>query len=173
MSDKSFTPASGVSYLARRAPGGAFEIAKEGGADSMKFAPVPESTRLDSQTQRILLQRAGGSRGLFWVYARGTKRVLSWPGGSIELDANDLTEGGGGASGALKPLKLTMPGKVLGVKVKEGDVVEAGQGLVVVEAMKMENLLLAPAKAKVAKVHVQAGDRLESGATLISFEPVS
>lgn len=173
MSDKSYTPASGITFLARRAPGNALEITKEGEVEGAKFAFSPESARLDHQTQRVLLTRPDGSRSLFWVYARGTKRVLSWPGGSIELDANDLTEGGGGASGALKPLKLTMPGKVLSVKVKEGDLVEAGQGLVVVEAMKMENLLLAPAKAKVAKVHVQAGDRLESGATLISFEPAT
>jgi biotin carboxyl carrier protein len=98
--------------------------------------------------------------------------VLSWPGGSIELDASDLTEGAGAGSGSLKPLKLTMPGKVLSVKVKAGDLVDPGQGLVIVEAMKMENLLLAPAKAKVGKVLVKEGDRLDSGAILIVFEEV-
>lgn len=171
MSDKSFTPASGVSYLARKEPNSKFRIGKEGEASPAEIAVSPESMRLDHETQRVLWTKPDGSRGIYWVYARGAKRVLAWPGGSIELDANDLTEGGGTGGGALKPLKLTMPGKVLGVKVKEGDVVEIGQGLVVVEAMKMENLLLSPAKAKVAKIHVQAGDRLESGATLISFEP--
>lgn len=170
MSEKSFTPASGISYLARRAPGNAFVIAKDGESDAPSFTMSPERIPLDHQTQRVLLTRSDGSRGLFWVYARGTKRVLAWPGGSIELDANELLEGGAAAGGALKPLRLTMPGKVLSVKVKEGDIVEAGQGLVVVEAMKMENQLLAPARAKVAKVHIQAGDRLDSGATLISFE---
>jgi biotin carboxyl carrier protein len=116
------------------------------------------------------VNRKTNSRHLFWTYAVRNKRVLSWPGGSMEIDAADLTEGGATAGGAVRPLKLTMPGKVLSIKVKEGDEVEAGQGLLVVEAMKMENLLLAAAKAKIAKIHVQTGDRLESGATLITFE---
>lgn len=171
MSDKSFTPASGISFLARKLPGGKFRIGKDGEMNPPEISAVPEITRLDSETQRVLFTHDDGSRGIYWIYARGSKRVLAWPGGSIELDANDLTEGGGTGGGGLKPLKLTMPGKVLSVKVKEGDLVEIGQGLVVVEAMKMENLLLSPAKAKIAKVHVNAGDRLESGATLISFEP--
>jgi biotin carboxyl carrier protein len=41
---------------------------------------------------------------------------------------------------------------------------------VIVEAMKMENLLLADKKAVVGKVHVKEGDRLESGALLITFQ---
>ena len=90
----------------------------------------------------------------------------------MELDAQDLTESSGAAAGKLKPLKLTMPGKVVSVKVKEGEVVQAEQGLVIVEAMKMENLLLAPSKAKIGKIHVSPGDRLDSGATLITFEAV-
>jgi len=63
-----------------------------------------------------------------------------------------------------------MPGKVLSVKVKEGDVIETGTPLLIVEAMKMENLLQASARAKVKKVHVKEGDRLDSGAVLLSFE---
>lgn len=89
----------------------------------------------------------------------------------MELEASDLTEGSAIGSGTLKPLKLTMPGKVLSVKVAEGDTVEPGQGLLIVEAMKMENLLLNEKKAKVTKIHVKEGDRLESGALLITFGP--
>lgn len=170
MSEKSYTPASGESYEMRRGAKGEILVQKPG---EKSPAPVKlDATKhaVDAQTTRLHLHHEK-KRGLFWVYARGNKRVLSWPGGSLELDAADLGEGSGAGGGAAKPLKLTMPGKVLDVKVKEGDVVEAGQGLVIVEAMKMENLLLSPAKAKVAKVHVKTGDRLESGSVLITFAP--
>jgi pyruvate carboxylase subunit B len=47
--------------------------------------------------------------------------------------------------------------------------VKPGQGIVVVEAMKMENELRAKAAAKVAEVHVAAGDTIEPGTKLVSF----
>jgi biotin carboxyl carrier protein len=168
MSEKSYTPASGAAFEMRRGAKGEILVQKEGEKQPAPVKLEVAKHAIDAQTQRLHLTHAK-YRGLFWVYARGNKRVLSWPGGSLELDAAELGEGAGAAGGALKPLKLTMPGKVLDVKIKEGDIVEAGQGLVIVEAMKMENLLLSPGKAKVAKVHVKAGDRLESGATLITF----
>jgi acetyl/propionyl-CoA carboxylase alpha subunit len=168
MADKGYTPASGESFEVRRAARGGFEVRK--GADKpTQHEPSFELSRIDSRTQRALATTKLG-RKLLWIYESKGKRILSWPGGSIELDASDLLEGKGGAGGKLRPLKLTMPGKVMAVKVKEGDIVEEGAGLLVVEAMKMENLLLAPARAKIAKLHVAMGDRLDSGSTLITFE---
>lgn len=171
MSDRSLTPPSGIAYEIRRGAGGKLEVKKAGESKAHSVAVDARASVIDAQTQRLHVSH-GENRKLFWVYARGAKRVLSWPGGSLELDSSDLTEGAASAGGALKPLKLTMPGKVLSVKVAVGDVVEAGQALVIVEAMKMENLLLATARAKVTKVHVNTGDRLESGAILITFGAV-
>lgn len=171
MSDKSYTPPNGANYQITRNADGSLQVKKEGEKGRSISLDVSKSA-IDASTSRLHVNQGETKRGVFWVYAARNKRVLSWPGGSIELDASDLSEGAGASSGSIKPLKLTMPGKVLSVKVKEGDVVEIGQGLVIVEAMKMENLLLAQAKAKVAKVHIQAGDRLESGATLITFAAV-
>jgi biotin carboxyl carrier protein len=65
-----------------------------------------------------------------------------------------------------------MPGKVVKVLVAEGDSVDAGKPLVVVEAMKMENELVAEAPGVVKKVYVQPGDAVEGGAKLISIGPV-
>lgn len=168
MSDKVYTLAGGTQYEVKNAPNGEYSVKRE--STEAELAKVQsESHTVDHQTKRLYLETAKG-RHLFWVYSTRGKRVLSWPGGSMEIDAADLSEGSASSGGALKPLKLTMPGKVLSIKVKEGEIVEAGAGLIVVEAMKMENLLMAASKAKVAKIHVQTGDRLESGATLISFE---
>lgn len=168
MPDKGFTPASGECFEVRRNANGGFDV-RSGEEKPTAHNPLLERIRIDARTQRVLAETSSGRR-LFWIYEVRGKRVLSWPGGSIELDASDLLEGRGGAGGRLRPLKLTMPGKVVAVKVKEGDVVDEGCGLLVVEAMKMENLLLAPARAKIAQIHVNTGDRLESGATLITFE---
>lgn len=168
MADRNLVLPSGVTYEVRKCGDGSLEVRVQGKKPAGSVAVKPEISAIDSTTKRIHLSH-GNTRKLFWVYTRGSKRVLSWPGGSLELEASDLTEGSAVASGALKPLKLTMPGKVLSVKVKEGDIVEPGQGLVIVEAMKMENLLLNERKAKVVKVHVKEGDRLESGSVLITF----
>jgi biotin carboxyl carrier protein len=59
-----------------------------------------------------------------------------------------------------------MPGKVTRVMVKVGDQVEEGQGLVVVEAMKMENELKSPKAGKVTELHAVEGAAVESGAKL-------
>jgi biotin carboxyl carrier protein len=59
-----------------------------------------------------------------------------------------------------------MPGKVTRVLVKLGDEVQEGQGLVVVEAMKMENELKSPKAGKVSELHAVEGAAVESGAKL-------
>ena len=61
-----------------------------------------------------------------------------------------------------------MPGKVVKLLVAEGDEVEAGAPIVVVEAMKMENELSAPKAGTVQKLHVAQGDTVEGGARLVT-----
>ena len=63
-----------------------------------------------------------------------------------------------------------MPGRVIGVKISPGDTVKAGQGLLVVEAMKMENELAAPKSGKVTKIAVKVGDTVEAGQELVRIE---
>ena len=67
-------------------------------------------------------------------------------------------------------LRAPMPGLVVRVEVNEGQAVEVGDGLVVVEAMKMENELRAKHKGVVERVHVKAGDRVEKGAELVTLK---
>ncbi|MFI5353125.1 MAG: acetyl-CoA carboxylase biotin carboxyl carrier protein subunit [Candidatus Binatales bacterium] len=66
-----------------------------------------------------------------------------------------------------------MPGKVLEVLVKEGDQVEAGQPLLVMEAMKMETTLAAEGRAVVGKVRVAAGQMVGHGDVLIELTPAA
>ncbi len=67
-------------------------------------------------------------------------------------------------------VSVPMPGKVIAVLVGEGDKVEKGQGLVIVEAMKMENEVRSPIAGEVKEVKVKPGDALEAGAVLIVVE---
>jgi pyruvate carboxylase subunit B len=67
-------------------------------------------------------------------------------------------------------VKAPMPGLVVRVEVREGQVVEVGEGLVVVEAMKMENELRALSRGVVEHIHVSAGQRVEKGAPLVTIK---
>lgn len=67
-------------------------------------------------------------------------------------------------------VKAPMPGLVKGVYVAEGDTVKAGQRLVVLVAMKMENDINAPRDGRVSKVHVEADTVVEGGKPLVTFE---
>ena len=63
-----------------------------------------------------------------------------------------------------------MPGKIVKVLVKPGDAVEARQGVVIVEAMKMENELRSPKAGTVSEVRVAEGASVEAGAILVIVE---
>ena len=62
-----------------------------------------------------------------------------------------------------------MPGKILGVKANAGDAVKKGQVIVVLEAMKMENDIVAPQDGTVASINVTVGQSVESGAVLATL----
>lgn len=62
-----------------------------------------------------------------------------------------------------------MPGTIIDIKVGAGDAVAEGQTLVVFEAMKMENEIVAPCAGTVASVNVNKGDSVDSGSVLLSL----
>ena len=64
-----------------------------------------------------------------------------------------------------------MPGKVVKIFVKEGDMVEKGQGLVIVEAMKMENEIRSPIKGRVEKVNFKPGDLVDASQSILDIKP--
>lgn len=69
----------------------------------------------------------------------------------------------------VKELKAPMPGLVLNVMVNSGDEIKKGDNLLVLEAMKMENILKAPADATVKSILIKAGDKVEKNQVLIQF----
>jgi pyruvate carboxylase subunit B len=112
--------------------------------------------------------RPGASRGLYTLWLDGYR---------FEVEALDertraireLSGASGGPTGPA-PLVAPMPGLIVRVHVEAGDQVAAGQGLVVMEAMKMENELRVQAAGRVKTVLVAAGSVVEKGALLIELE---
>lgn len=73
-----------------------------------------------------------------------------------------------GAAGSVS-VQAPMPGKILGVKASAGQAVKKGQVLLILEAMKMENEIVAPQDGTVATINVAVGDSVEPGATLATL----
>ena len=67
-------------------------------------------------------------------------------------------------------VSVPMPGKVIAVLVSEGDLVEKGQGLVIVEAMKMENEVRSPSAGVVKEIRVKPGETVDAATVLVVVE---
>jgi biotin carboxyl carrier protein len=73
------------------------------------------------------------------------------------------------ASVAVKEIKAPMPGLVLKLLVKEGDAVKKNDPVIILEAMKMENVIKSPGDGTVKKIHAQEKTAVEKGQLLVSF----
>ena len=76
----------------------------------------------------------------------------------------------GGKVNAVNGVSFALePGKILGIKANVGQAVKRGDVVIILEAMKMENEIVAPSDGTVASINVAVGDSVESGATLITM----
>jgi pyruvate carboxylase subunit B len=122
---------------------------------------------IGDEVHRVVV-RPGATRGLYTLWLDGYRFQLE------ALDERtrairDLSGASAGPSGPA-PLVAPMPGLIVRVHVQSGDQVLAGQGLVVMEAMKMENELRVQAAGRVKTVFVTPGSVVEKGALLIELE---
>ena len=86
------------------------------------------------------------------------------------LLAAAMARGRKGATGLVAAL---MPGKVLKLLVQAGEVVEEGQPILILEAMKMQNEYLAPMAATVAQIHVEEGANVDINSPMITLSPLA
>lgn len=100
--------------------------------------------------------------------------IVHVDGVPVEVSISQTLRAGAAGSSTVDggPQRVTapMPGKVIKLLVKPGDNVQARQGLIVVEAMKMENELRARAAGTVSEVRVTEGTSVEAGAILVILE---
>jgi biotin carboxyl carrier protein len=114
-----------------------------------------------------VIARKGDARGTYTVLVNGQRHTVE------ALDARtrairDLTAASAGPRGPA-PLLAPMPGMIVRIAVAPGDTVTAGQGLIVMEAMKMENELRAQSAGTVTAVRVTTGTAVQKGAVLVEL----
>ena len=112
-----------------------------------------------------------GVRTGYRVTQAGDEVYLTAARGTVRARVVPRFEPPGRASAADGGLAAPMPGKVLEVSVEPGQRVEAGRVLMVLEAMKMEHRVTAPADGTVTAVLVAAGDQVATGTELLAFTP--
>ena len=133
-------------------------------ADLVDAGPYLRSLRLEDGTQHA-----------FAHHRDGTTHEISLQASTVHVDVIDplslkrkRREDEMGGTGIVKAL---MPGRIVRVFVETGATVRKGAGLVVLEAMKMENEIQAPADGVVDQIFVKPGDTVESGADLVHVAP--
>jgi biotin carboxyl carrier protein len=147
-----------------------------------RYAVVIDGTRHDVRAARlgelglsVILGDASTSREL--QVAPGPARgelLVSLDGRSVPVVVNGRSRRSGraddGGRAGAQSVTAPMPGRVVRVLVKPGDAVQARQGVVVVEAMKMENELRSPKAGVVRDVSVAPGTSVEAGRVLVVIE---
>jgi biotin carboxyl carrier protein len=142
------------------------EVIVEGQAYQVDFDSVGDaslySLLINNESFEALVEKRGGEwhvlmRGDLYAVRVSDERAqrLSAAAGSLVPESGEV------------PIRAPMPGLVVAVPVEVGQEVEAGDILVILESMKMENELKAPRTAVVERVHVQASDRVEQNQTLV------
>ncbi len=118
-------------------------------------------------TAHRMIARRGSARGQYTLLHNGYRLEVE------ALDARarairDLSAASSAAAGPA-PVIAPMPGMIVRIAVAVGDEVQAGQGLIVMEAMKMENELRATTSGRVAAIKVEPGTAVQKGAILIEL----
>jgi len=146
---------------------GAWKIALDGkalDANAVEVAPNIFSVLLNGDSHQIrIAPRPDGTLTLHTGLAEYHAEVTdprSWRGrrhGAVEAEGR-------------QQITAPMPGKVVRLLVKQGDLVEAGQGLLVVEAMKMQNEIRSPKSGKIEKLFAKEGQPVNAGEVLLWVE---
>jgi biotin carboxyl carrier protein len=146
-------------------PSGALSVSVNGRKVDADVHAVGEqlSVRVNGQMVDLTTEGAAPKVG---VIGRGYRTYVAVES-ERQRAANAVRKGANRGSENL--VRAPMPGRIVKVLVSRGEVVVAGQALLVMEAMKMENELKAKAPSTIAEVHVAAGEAVEGGAKLVTL----
>ncbi|MBS0527640.1 MAG: acetyl/propionyl/methylcrotonyl-CoA carboxylase subunit alpha [Proteobacteria bacterium] len=157
-----------VAVIVHRPRGGSLSLELPGGtieANVRRGEDGRLAVRLGNDTfTAAVVRRAANDGGIdYTLFADGASRRLRL------VDPLDVTQYESVATGD-GSVRSPLPGKIIDLRVKPGDTVSRGQPLLVLEAMKMEHTLAAPADGKVKSVRYAVGEQVPEGAELVEFE---
>lgn len=152
--------------LERTAPSAPWTPVGEGDVDLVRTGPSTFSLVRNGRSHRVLLLKEDKETGTVRLRIGAHTYTVQ-----LQDDRTRLmhTLGLDKAATKVKEIKAPMPGMVLNIIVKPGDVVKKNDPILVLEAMKMENMIKAPGDATVSAVHAEKGKAVEKGQLLVSF----
>jgi biotin carboxyl carrier protein len=121
------------------------------------------SLLIDGRSREVGIERHAG--GAWSVHLDGALHAFE-----LHPAARGVKAGAAKSPAGPSKINAPMPGKIVRVLVEPGAQVDAGQGLIVMEAMKMENELRAPRAGRVQKIAVHEGQAVETGVLLVVLE---
>ncbi|MCH1583586.1 MAG: hypothetical protein L7S62_00360 [Flavobacteriales bacterium] len=154
-----------------RWPDGRVEQVAPGSEESWdwkQLAPGVFDVRMGNRNVRVERMDGPDAKGNVTIRVNGVVQALQVLGPqqllleSMGMSANVETQE--------KHVESPMPGKILQVMVAPGTVVDEGDPLLVLEAMKMENVIRAPRSGVIAGVEAQVGEAVEKAAILVTYE---
>jgi biotin carboxyl carrier protein len=144
-------------------------VSVDGHSETITFTEGPFLNGLGTTAT---LSLNGGAPSSVSLYRDGNDLWVHSNRGTVVLHQPAIGERSGGAgSSSANEIRSTIPGKVAAVLVKEGDTVEQGATLLVLDSMKMEHPIRATMNGKVASLPLQVGTIVHAGALLVSLEP--
>ena len=144
-----------------RLHGGALQLTVDGNTAALQYTPLAGGA---------LDVRYGELRSTLRLYKNGEVAQVFTAQGATQIVAIDALAHAGETHAEVGRLTAPMPGKVVSFAVKAGDMVKKGQALAVMEAMKMEHAIAAPADGTVAELLFAPGDQVTEGAELLKLE---
>jgi oxaloacetate decarboxylase alpha subunit/pyruvate carboxylase subunit B len=136
---------------------------------------------VDGEYVKVEVEEIGGRPRIRSVAPGGARPATSAPpaAGAVSRVGQGGTQKGAAEKSAAepvdvnggKPLEAPMPGMIVSIEKSEGDEVKAGETLVILEAMKMQNALGSPADGKIKSIHVSSGDTVDKGDVLCVVGP--
>jgi 3-methylcrotonyl-CoA carboxylase alpha subunit len=140
---------------------GGLQLTIDGNTAALSYTPVAGGA---------LDVRYGDLRSTVHLYKKGEVAHVFTAQGATQIVAIDALAHAGEVHAEVGRLTAPMPGKVVSFSVKAGDAVKKGQALAVMEAMKMEHTIAAPADGTVAELLFAPGDQVTEGAELLKLE---
>ncbi|HRF78900.1 MAG TPA: acetyl-CoA carboxylase biotin carboxyl carrier protein subunit [Flavobacteriales bacterium] len=152
--------------LERTSPSAPWVPAGEGSTDLVRTGPSTFSLVRNGRSHRVLVLKEDKENGTVRLRIGAHTYTVQ-----LQDDRSRLmqTLGLDKAATKVKEIKAPMPGMVLNILVKPGDTVKKNDPILVLEAMKMENMIKAPGDATVSAVHAEKGKAVEKGQLLVSF----